>query len=360
MANREAAIESAITDLRLNVYPSIRAAGKAYRIPESTLRSCVNGTASRRDKSHEHQQRLTQLQEEFLTDWILEEDARGYPPSHARAREMASRILRSNGNNQPLGRKWISSFITRNSRVASVIGRRIEASRTHACTQTEIQDFFNRLDRTIHENHVRMENVWNMDEHGLGLGICTNSTVLASSKKKRTYVAAPQDREWVSMIESISTCGRKTRPLIIFKGTNLQSTWFEDNTPDWIYATSENGWTSNQTAIGWLQAIFLPETKVDNEPRILITDGHRSHISVEFIWLCKQNRVYIVYLPPHSSHVLQPLDLSCFSPIKSRYRTNITALATLDDSAPVKKQRFVQSYHLARTESLTERVIRSG
>jgi hypothetical protein len=360
MANREANIQLAIADLQSRVYPSIRAAAKAYNIPQTTLTARVNGTASRRDISHQHQQRLTPLQEEFLVEWILEEDARGYAPSHARAREMAERVLRSNGDTKPLGKRWVSSFIHRNPRVASIIGRRIEASRIHSCTQPEIQAFFDRLERAIREHNVQTNNIWNMDEHGLGLGICTNTRVLGDASKKRTYVTAPQDREWVSIIETISAGGRKTRPLVIFKGATLQSTWFEDRTPDWVYTTSDNGWTSNRIAIGWLQEIFLPESDVNDQPRILIIDGHGSHITTEFMWICKQNSVKLIYLPPHSSHVLQPLDLSCYSPVKSRYRSQIAALATLDDSAPVKKQRFIHCYNLTRAESLTDRVIRSG
>jgi hypothetical protein len=58
--------------------------------------------------------------------------------------------------------------------------------------------------------------------------------------------------------------------------------------------------------------------------------------------------------------MLQLLDLACFSPVKSSYRTHIADLSTLDDSASVKKARFVKCYYLAREEGLTERVIRSG
>ncbi|OCK75852.1 CENP-B protein [Lepidopterella palustris CBS 459.81] len=180
-----------------------------------------------------------------------------------------------------------------------------------------------------------------MDEVGTALGICTNTIVLAESSKKRTYVMAPQDREWVLAIEAVSATGCKTRPLVIFKGKEPQSSWFEEDAPDWVYTTSENGWTLNRIAIGWLQNVFLPETQQGNQARILILDGHGSHISIEFLWLCKQENVQLVFLPPHSSYILQPLDLSCFSPLKSRYRSQIAALAVLDDSAPVKKQRFI-------------------
>jgi len=39
--------------------------------------------------AYQNEQRLTHEQEQFLVEWIPEEDARGYPPPHARASEMA-------------------------------------------------------------------------------------------------------------------------------------------------------------------------------------------------------------------------------------------------------------------------------
>ena len=98
-------------------------------------------------------------------------------------------------------------------------------------------------------------------------------------------------------------------------------------------------------------------------PRLLILDGHGphgSHVNVEFMWECKQNNVELLFLPAHSSHVLQPLDLGTFSPLKSRYRKEIVDLACLDDAAPVKQRRFVQCYQKARAETFNSRLLRSG
>jgi hypothetical protein len=78
------------------------------------------------------------------------------------------------------------------------------------------------------------------------------------------------------------------------------------------------------------------------------------------MWLCKQHKVHLLYLPPHASHLLQPLDLAPFSVVKSRYRGEIRALSALDDAAPIKKERFVISYNKAREAGLSERVIRAG
>lgn len=360
MSNRENMIQAAIADFRSGAYPSQRAAAAAYGIPRSTLSTRIAGRQSSR-VGHQNQQRLTPAQEEFIADWILEEADRGYPPSHARAREMAARFLRANGDLQPLGHKWVSHFKERNPRVATVIGRRIEASRIKGTSPEQLQAFFDLFQRVQAQYNIHPANTWNMDEVGIALGVCTNSCVLASSKKKRAYVSSPEDREWVSIIEAVSSTGGSIRPLIIFKGVNLQSTWFNERTPSWTYTTSTNGWTSNQIGHNWLIECFMPETKPDgDEYRMLVLDGHGSHVTVDFAWTCKQNRIEVVYLPPHSSHVLQPLDLSCFSPVKTRYRAGIAALATLDDSAPVKKRRFLELYNLARSDSLTPKVIRNG
>jgi hypothetical protein len=93
---------------------------------------------------------------------------------------------------------------------------------------------------------------------------------------------------------------------------------------------------------------------------MLVVDGHGSHANIEFMWLCKQHKIWVIYLLPYSSHLLQPLDLAPFSAIKSRYRSQIQALSTLDDAALVKKERFISSYYHAREEGLSERVIRAG
>jgi hypothetical protein len=99
MDARELSIQAAIGDYNAGVYTSLRAVAKAYHVPRSTLQGRLGG-ASNSALSHQHQQRLTPAQEDFLVDWILDEDARACPPSHARAREMANRILRMNGDTQ--------------------------------------------------------------------------------------------------------------------------------------------------------------------------------------------------------------------------------------------------------------------
>jgi hypothetical protein len=59
---------------------------------------------------------------------------------------------------------------------------------------------------------------------------------------------------------------------------------------------------------------------------LLIFDGHERHHSLEFQELCKENNIYTLCMPPHLSHLLQPLDVGCFSPLKRAYSREIEAL----------------------------------
>lgn len=65
-------------------------------------------------------------------------------------------------------------------------------------------------------------------------------------------------------------------------------------------------------------------------------------------------------LPAHTSHVLHFLGLGIFAPLKSRYRSAISKLSSLDDASRVKKQRFVTCYKLACKETFIPRLLRVG
>ena len=177
-------------------------------MPRSTLQERLNGRQPNAI-AHSNQQRLTPEQERFLVEWILEEDSRAQTPSHPRVREMATRILRMNGDYEPLGQLWVPHFITRNPRVALIVGRTIKSARTTAASYETIRAFLELFKRTRVELGIQYEDMWNMDETRVALGVYTNAQALASSTKKKAYIKSPEDREWVSIIETISATGVK-------------------------------------------------------------------------------------------------------------------------------------------------------
>lgn len=118
---------------------------------------------------------------------------------------------------------------------------------------------------------------------------------------------------------------------------------------------------SNSIGLEWLKRIFIPNsTPQQGQHRLPNLDGHGSHVSVEFIWTCRQNNIRLLYLPPYSSHILQSLDLATFSVVKSWYWNRISDLSVLDNVVPIKKERFISVYYHAKEKGMIERAIRAG
>jgi hypothetical protein len=75
-ANKEGRILLALSDIKNSRIASIRVAAKLYDIPFSTLHARANGRISRGD-TRLNGHKLTQYEEDSLTEWILSMDSRG-------------------------------------------------------------------------------------------------------------------------------------------------------------------------------------------------------------------------------------------------------------------------------------------
>jgi hypothetical protein len=92
-------------------------------------------------------------------------------------------------------------------------------------------------------------------------------------------------------------------------------------------AVSNNGWTNNELGVAWLKHFnAYTKTRVVGTRRLPILDGYESHHSLEFQEYYKENNIYTLCMPPHSSHLLQPLDVGCFSPLKRAYSREVESL----------------------------------
>ena len=93
--------------------------------------------------------------------------------------------------------------------------------------------------------------------------------------------------------------------------------------------------------------------------RLLIFDGHDNHHSVDFELYCKENDIITLCMPPHSSHLLQPLDVGCFGPLKKAYGREIEDLMRARVSH-ITKAEFLPAFQIAFRATFTEQNIRRG
>src|SRR6266446_849628 len=87
------------------------------------------------------------------------------------------------------------------------------------------------------------------------------------------------------------------------------------------YCRSDKGWTENEIAVDYL-SWFDKQTQPKLEPgerRLLLLDGHVSHFSKAFIERAIELDIVILCYPPHSTHLLQGLDVVLFARAKAEW-----------------------------------------
>ena len=58
--------------------------------------------------------------------------------------------------------------------------------------------------------------------------------------------------------------------------------------------------------------------------QLLLLNGYRSHVTIEFINYCRDHKILLAVYPPHATHTLQPLDVVMFKPLANAYSTQLT------------------------------------
>ena len=158
-----------------------------------------------------------------------------------------------------------------------------------------------------------------MDESGFAIGSSQSSRALVTSRNRRNWKVVHGRQEWITAIECISAAGVAVPPLIIFKAKHTSSSWIPEHTLlDWRFSTSNSGWTSDSHGYEWLSTVFEPCTRPEDLAcrRLLIADGHSSHITAKAIAFRMAHAIDLLILPPHCLHILQPLDVGVFAPLK--------------------------------------------
>ncbi|CAF1550300.1 unnamed protein product, partial [Adineta ricciae] len=143
---------------------------------------------------------------------------------------------------------------------------------------------------------------------------------------------------------TVMLCGSATGfllpPFIIYKSKRLFQEWCTGGPTDAGYSNSDNGWIDQQLFYEWFDQVFLKHTKDLPRPLVLIVDGHGSHFKVETLKLAVENQVIILCLPSNATHILQPLDLVFFNPLKIEWRKILKDEYKRTHDKTINKARF--------------------
>lgn len=356
----------AIDAIKKNENAKVRQIARLYDVSESTIRGRLRGSIERK-KSAQNRRKLTPTEEASLLAWILSLERRGCLPRPSMLQDMADLLLKERDPTRTpsrVGKNWVASFIKRQPILITKYARRLTYSRARCEDPIIIKAFFDNLKTLKIEHGITDEDIYNFDETCYAMGVAATTKVICSSNRtEKPGFVQPGSREWATVIECVGSTGKVLPPLIIFKSTHHQAEWFTDpNLPsDWSITYSQEGWTSDEIGLQWLEKVFEPFTRplTIGTHRLLILDGHSSHLTPAFDRLCSKYNIIPCCLPAHSSHLLQPLDVGVFWVLKRLYG-NAVENRIRNNIHHVDKQDFLQMLLTVRDKTYTVQNIKGG
>jgi hypothetical protein len=93
--------------------------------------------------------------------------------------------------------------------------------------------------------------------------------------------------------------------------------------------------------------------------RLLVLDGHGSHVNPEFDRFCIDYQIVVLCIPAYSLYLLQPLDIGCFSALKQAYRRGVKQIMAGGVNY-INKHEFLPLYRQARQTALHQNNIQAG
>jgi hypothetical protein len=234
-----------------------------------------------------------------------------------------------------LSESWVTRFLHRHH-LELITRWSTGVDRPHHLADSLIKCnlYFDLLHQKMREHEVEQRFTYNMDGKGFMIGVEGRSKRVFS---KTVWVkggcrVAVQDgnRRWITVLPTVCADGTALPTAIIYQAENgnIRDTWVNDLTAgeDQLHiSSSPSGWTNNDIRLAWLTDVFDRDTKEKcrHSYRLLILDGHGSHITKSFIDYCNQNRILLAVFPPHCTHTLQPLDVVLSKPLSTAYSSEL-------------------------------------
>ena len=313
---------------------SFRVVANEYGLPKSTLH--LYNTKSRNKKkklipARGRKRTLTDDEENFIIDNAKDAGDLGWPVHRDDLARIIGDYCKAIGRKTAFkngipGRDFMISFMKRHkNQLSTRRAETLKVARAEAEHPEVISDYIDIIEKAYTMAGINIDNlddakrVFNWDETGFKDNN-KYKNVLVSRRNYAPGVLTPSEGKANFTVMMCGNAAGCFGPMyVIYKGseTSLPIAWCLNGPPDAVYNTSPSGWMDSDRFKAYIPVFdnFLVKQKI-KKPVVVTIDGHGSHIDLEVAHEARKRNIILVKLPPNSTHLLQALDVSVFSPLK--------------------------------------------
>lgn len=351
---------------------SVYRAARLYGVPEQTLRDRAQHKIGV-DCKLGSPKMFTLEEEKALVDHIIYMGNIGYGYSMIDMRCMAAEYGRSLGKDvkakAELSGHWFYRFMKRWDKLKSVKPQKLGLPRAKTASKETIDEYFHELGHvlTTHGLLGAPDHIWNIDESGFSTEH-SPPKIVCSRDTKAQAVTSPRTKN-VTLIGGINAMGNHIPPYYIFPGKQWDDCFIEGAVAGAVGKMTDSGWVNRgifeDYIINHLARYAGIQRGEDRPATLILYDGHKSHLSLTLTTWAKERNVILFVLPPHSSHLTQPLDVGVFGPMKAFFNrecrgymhANPGLSITTRDIARLTAKPFLKAFS---AENITSAFKRSG
>lgn len=184
--------------------------------------------------------------------------------------------------------------------------------------------------------------IYNMDETAFHLTPKSDKVITKKGAKTVHVHVGNDDKECLTTMVAGNAAGMLPPPMVLHTQKRIPYSIIKDTPADWGLGRSDSGWMTGQTFYEYISNVFykwLCENKI-KLPVILFVDGHKSHLTINVSEFCREHEIVLVALYPNATHMLQPMDVAVFKPLKVAWRHEIQDWRIKNNAVKIKKGEF--------------------
>jgi hypothetical protein len=220
----------------------------------------------------------------------------------------------------------------------------LETARAKGLCEENVRSFYENLHSLYSAHNYTPDRIWNCDESGVQAG--KNGRGLVQTGTRRVHSIVPDQREWLSVLVCINAAGLAILSFYIFRDKRFGQNYIQRCKAGATMAMLPRTWMTSYLFGAWMShfiKLVRNSSFISLEHRhFLILDGHISYVSVEVVQEARRARLDLLILPSHTSHALQPLDVSIFKPFKQFFRQYRNYWMSKNLNEPASKDTLAQ------------------
>jgi hypothetical protein len=316
---------------------SLRAIAKKHGVSRSALSRRILGQVNMESGLGRHPE-FSPFEEDLIYHHLLRMAEIGYGYEQLQIlnlMKIVSKIRNTNYSNLKLSYRWLQGFLRRHPTLTIRKAQGLEKCRAKSLDEEGVAHYFDILEKGMKlveemTNTIQISpfQVFNLDE--IGFDLRTRSGFAIAKKGVRSvYRIEDGNRNHISVIACVSAGGFTLDPYFLLKGVRLRKK-FDDNIKTAGFLDSKafmtkKAYIDDDAFLNWCQYFISQLKRLNIIGALLVLDGHNSHrLNLPALKYLNEHNVIVITLPSHSTHILQPLDVGLFKPLRQFMKSTQT------------------------------------